>query len=551
MFRPLLCYNYPMADKIINTFQQRRQLEKAFASMAKTESELGLIQLAQSIVHQYPTKLILTTFVKHLGTVDSQLRGGLGHLATLLPTDEILPILHNVTTNRRLDPTERFNAAMIIERFLGEETAAGAMADLSDSNELAFQSLCEAVDEGKRDRHILYDYVSQLREEPEEIALIVLEQLQRLPSADRLELLRLLAQDDRPMVAIGALEYLELLDPADAGEGLLRTLHTLQFTTPPDHAQRIERHLRKLRFRGQTYRIPDASRWRALITPAEASGNQNIWFIEETDGKTGTFLSIVHNGYGGILQTMAIEQMHKEDLPPRHKIGELLSASVGIGEALVFLETPFDYGRWLVQQALTAHWNGMGWREFFDEYTLYNDLIWQFDAPKLDDDIVALYAAENTTKDAEENVTKNIAEITTQQSTIVNELLHHPVMVAWVIEVRTLLHLFNVLSQHRTNRATGDRAAGDQIGVDKTAPDGAPSNAEATISLLCELATAPGGIALLHGIQAGLKAQAGWLHIAGSPQTGQHALQIARSIDPEKPEKNLFLIELFSRVLGD
>ena len=530
-----------MTDKTITTFQQRRQLESAFIGMAKIENELGLIQLAQALVKEHPTELILPPFLKHLGTVDSQVRGGLGHLATLLPAEEIRPVLRSATANRQLDPAARFNAAMIIERFLGEEIPVGALADLNDTNELAFQSLCEAVDEGKRDRHILYEYVSQLREESEEISLIVLEQLQRLSSTDRLELLRLIAQDDRPMVAIGALEYLELIEPTDAGAGLLRTLHTLQFTIPPEHAQRVERHLRKLRFRGQPYTAPDASRWRALITPAEASGNQSIWFFEQTEEATGAFLSIILNRVGGILKTLAVEEMHKEDLPQNHAIGELFSISVGPGggQTLVFLEVPFDYGRWLVQQALSAHWEGASWRELFDEYTLYNDLIWQFEAPQLAAEITALYAYAVSENDSEKSstaqqTTEKVAEQVAAQMRVVEELLHHPVMVGWVFEVRALLSTYY-----------------DTIVSNTVASDDGPSNTKRTMTLLHELTAVPGGAEMLSGIQAGLEAQAGWLHIAGSPQTGGYALQIARSIDPEKPENNLFLLELFGRVLGE
>jgi hypothetical protein len=82
-----------MTNKIINTFQQRRQLEQAVADLA---------QVVRAIAHAFPHELILPLLVKHLDTPNGQIRGGLGHLAALLPAEEVLSALRSVAANHRL-----------------------------------------------------------------------------------------------------------------------------------------------------------------------------------------------------------------------------------------------------------------------------------------------------------------------------------------------------------------------------------------------------------------------------------------------------------------
>ncbi len=76
----------PMSDnKVLNMFQMRRQMAEAFQAMDGAANEMALIDLAHEIVDTFPTELVLNTLVKQLDTESSQLRGGLGHIATFLP----------------------------------------------------------------------------------------------------------------------------------------------------------------------------------------------------------------------------------------------------------------------------------------------------------------------------------------------------------------------------------------------------------------------------------------------------------------------------------
>ena len=125
--------------------------------MAETETEEELQAAAQAIAESYSSDLILGEIVKRLDTPNSQLRGGLGHLAALLPPEEVVPVLRSAVGDRRNGAQERITATLLLERFVGEPVPAALLSDLSQSNEVAFQSLREAVGDGKFNRHILLE----------------------------------------------------------------------------------------------------------------------------------------------------------------------------------------------------------------------------------------------------------------------------------------------------------------------------------------------------------------------------------------------------------
>src|SRR3954469_8097815 len=114
------CYNFIMPDKIIHSFQQRRQFTQDFLALGQTESEAELMERVRALLREHPADLLAATVIKHLDTTNSQLRGGLGHIASLLPPEEISPQLRSAAANRANAPQLRVTAALILERFLGE-----------------------------------------------------------------------------------------------------------------------------------------------------------------------------------------------------------------------------------------------------------------------------------------------------------------------------------------------------------------------------------------------------------------------------------------------
>lgn len=507
-----------MTDKIINSFQQRRQLNEAFSNIANTKTQAELLEAVRQITREFPSALIISTLMKFLDTKNSQMRGGLGHLATLLPPDEITGALHRTVANRNLSTQLRLNSVSILERFLGETVSPSLLGDLQDTDEIAFQSLCEAVEEGRHNRYILLEYVTQMRDEDEAVAEIVLSQIQRLPEPDQIEMLRLIAQDDRLVVARMALKQLVNLSAEKAGGNLLRALHTLQFTLPPALAQEAERALRKHKFTGNLYEAPSREGWRALMSPAEASGNQLIWlfYAPADQPDEGVYLSVVVNIELGILQMYGNEYVEITALPSPKSIGELVTMTSDAGEPVAYLEVPFEYARWLIQETLATHWEGDAAQALFGEYTLYNDLLWQFDAPQANEDLAKYF--ESTS-----NPDFNLQEL----EGAVDSVLAHPAMVSWIQAKQAVLQ---AIRKHLVFNFDNDIH-------------------EIAALLLEELSQWPDYQILITGLRNGLVLQGPWLEIAGSEKAAAQTKMIRQSFDALPPNQNPFLIQLFSHGL--
>lgn len=487
-----------MNDNIIHTFQQRRHLEQDLAAFAQTKSETELVAAAQRIVHTYPADLVLTLLTKHLETPDSQTRGGLGHLAARLPPEATLIALRAVVANRQNTPQARFTAAVIAERFLDVELPAALMSDLNNTDEVAFQSLREALDESKRDRHVLLEYVTQMQAMGEAIAFMVLGLLERIPPVDRIDLLRLIAQDSRPHVAEAALDRLERLANSEASDLALRALHTLQFTLPTALSTHAERTLRKLRFTGKRYHAPAASQWRALLSPAEPSGYQTVWLIQQPtpDSTVGAFFGFVFSIDKGIQHFFGSDRVEQSMLPAVQTVGSLVSVATDGGGTAVLLEAPFDYGRWLILRALAIQRAGNG-EPLEGEYTLYNDLFWQFDPPHLDDQVAQFFHKPGASSaPALDPMALDAATET---------LLAHPAMEGWQLQNRTV-----------------QQAMRFSQGPDRTLPV-----AEMVAFTLREMEKWPERTTLLTALEAGLRMQAGWLFYAGELETAQSAQHLA------------------------
>ncbi len=487
-----------MNDNIIHTFQQRRHLEQDLAAFAQTKTETELAAAAQRIVHTYPADLVIALLTKHLETPDSQTRGGLGHLAALLPPEETLIALRAVVANRQNNPHARFTAAVIAERFLDVELPAALMSDLNNTDEVAYQSLREALDESKRDRHVLLEYVTQMQAMNDTIAFMVLGLLERIPAPDRIDLLRLIAQDSRPHIAEAALVRLERLAGGEASDLVLRALHTLQFTLPTTLSTQAERTLRKLRFTGKRYSAPPPLQWRALLSPAEPSGYQTVWLIKQPEpaSTVGAFFGFVFSVDKGVQHFFGSDRVEQSMLPAVQTVGSMVAVATDSGDTAVLLEAPFDYGRWLVWRALARQRAGNA-EPLSGEYTLYNDLFWQFDPPQLDDQVHQFFH--------KPDMATGVAIDPTTLDAYTATLLAHPAMEGWQLQNRTV-----------------QQAMRFSQGPDRTLPV-----AEMVAFTLREMEKWPERATLLTALETGLRMQAGWLFYAGELEIAQYAQRLA------------------------
>jgi hypothetical protein len=507
-----------MSDKIIN-FQQRRQLEQAIADLARTNSELELTEAARQIVHRFPAETVLAALLKHLDTADSQLRGGLGHVAALLPSDEVSDALRSVAANRQRPPLARMTAAAITQRFLGIELPAALTQDIHDDDDAAFQSLQEAISEGKRNRHILLEYVEQMREMGEEIAFLVLDALQRLPPPDRVELLRLIAQDQRLRVARAALAALEELASGEASAAAMRSLHTLQFVLPQELSTQAERSLRKLRMAGRRYTPPSPPGWRALLSPADPNGVQTVWLLRTPEGneQLGALFGFSLNPEIGILRFFGSETGDRTALPDRQPVGNLVTVRNDGGAAMILVETPFDVGRWLVAQAGNAHLAGENQQPLPREYQLYNDLLWEFAAPVVDDAITIIWSA----KPAPVVPEPAFLQSNTQA------IFAQPVMAHWQVQSNAIIQALPASA--------------------RPAPE--LPVAETVAALMRAISQWPESAALPVALARGLRGQALWFYITGQPQLAHQAKALADALPHLSPTENPVLAQMLAASL--
>ncbi len=501
-------------NNIIHSFQQRRYLIQAIDDLANSASEPDLLARVRAIVHTYPSDLVASLLIKNLETSNSQIRGGLGHLASLLPPEEIAPALRNAAANRGNSPQSRATAALVLERFLGETLPHALLADLNQTNEVAFQSLREAVAEGVLNRHVLLEYVTQMRQTNESIAFLVLDLLERLDVHERVALLRLVAQDDRPTVAAAALQQLERLAAHDDTGDALAALYALQWMLPPDAAAHAGRVLRKLQFGGRRYTLPTAEGWRALLSPADVAGNYTIWFVRGVRQRSdGVILGFVLNHRLGIRQVFGTESLPREQVPTQQPIGQLVTVRTDAGVNAVLLEAPFDFGRHRLAAAQSVHWAQPAPQPLPGEYRLYGDRLWTFAPPVVDPDLARCV-------DDREPPSPLPSPTKLDQAAV--DLLTHPAMQGWSFNSRVFVRAAGPTAAERARLPLHDL----------------------THSILAELERNPERDNLTAALTEGLLAQAAWLHIAGSHTVAQHAHLLARCLPALPIGANPFLARL-------
>lgn len=509
----------PESNGIIHSFQQRRQLEQDLADLAATNSQAALTQGVQRMVEQYSSEVLLAAVLRHLGTSSSQLRGGLGQLCALLPLEDTATALRGVAGNRGKNPQERTTAALILERHLEQPVAAALLVDLAGTDEVPYQSLLEALEEARQNRHVLLEYVTQMQEHPVDTAFMVLRLVDRLRPGDRAELLRLIAQDARPQVAHAAIDRLAAAAAETGGELCLRSLHTLLFALAPDDASLAERHLRKLQFGGKRYQPPPDTGWQALLGPSDASGYLSVWFVRHADEADSAgadraagsasgdiWLGFILSVQGSILQFSGSEDMPRAHLPKQAASGELVTVRTSGGQNTVLLSAPFDVGRWLVRQALDARWRQppgeAGDDPLRGEYTLYNDLLWQFAAPRLPAELAEWWDHSDASRSALDTA-RDASKVADAAAILVDD----PAMEGWVRWSTAMWHNVKYRSQQ---------------------PPAVPPATLVSL-LLRELGRMPDHKALLQAMIAGLRVQTLWYAVAADQANAGHAALLARA----------------------
>lgn len=499
-------------------------MEKAVAGLADTNSEAAMAHEVERIVREYAAELVLLAVRKHLGTENSQMRGGLGRLAALLDGPETAEMLRK-EAGRRDNPTQtRLNAAMILEKFLQIEVSAGLMGDLRDPNLIVMQSLQEAVEEARSNRHVLLEYVRQMRQENQDVAYLVLELIGQLPEADQPELLRLIAYDSRKGIAEAALDSLGALRGPEVGRQSAAALHALQSTLRPELAQTAERNLRKLRLAGVRWEPGKTlDDWWALLSPSDMQGTQHLWFLGESAEDGCKLVGLRVNRGAGILGAFGAESVDRRQLPARRQVGETLSISVAPGESTVFVVVPYSYARNSLQESLEGQWQGSE-RPLPDEFTLFCPFLFECEGEA---DFGGLSSLLESGQELWEGKREELPAIAAA-------LLKHPAMASWVLPVA------------KTDAAAGE--IGRRLAGSKGARSGLGSLAGVSLEALGRLAASvvteevPRELAVQ--LRQALLAQAAWLHFGGDETLASNAVIVAESLISEPLHSHPLLLQM-------
>ena len=514
-----------MSNKIINSLQERRQVEEAVARLADLFSEPEMVQEVQKIARDHAPSLVLPAIRRHLNTDSSRLRGGLGRLAAQLGGAETVAMLRK-EAGRRDNPTQtRLTAAAILERFLQVEVSAGLMGDLRDPNLMVMQSLQEAVEEGKANRHVLLEYVRQMRQENQDVAFLVLSLIDQLAEEDQPELLRLIAYDSRTAVAEAALGQLSGLRDSATGVHSADALHTLQSSLRPELAQAAARNLRKLRLAGVRWESVPADDWWALISPCDYQGTQHLWFLGNGGGTDRKLVGLRINRIAGILEGFGSENVDGQHLPPRRQIGEMLSISLAPGENAVFLSIPYTYGRQCLQHSLESHWRAST-STLPEEFTLYCPYLFRHSLEPISPQLSSLLASGPELWAQAEN---DLPQVTMS-------LLGHPAMANWVLSTG---NMGEDISE------PGGRAEDSERGRTGLQPlAGLPMEELAKLARNVVSEEVPQELS--EQLRQALLAQAGWLHYAGHQSFARHAVCVAESLNHKQLHSHPLLLQMIA-----
>jgi hypothetical protein len=360
--------------RVLTGLMERRALEAAFGELAHITNPALQVERAQEIARQGSTAVpVLLSF---LDTADPQLRGGLGQVAARLPREEVVPALLQVARSRQQSEQARLTALTILDRFLHQPVDEALISGLRSPEALAQQSLREVLYEMARNPFSVIEYLTQLAEQPAEVARMILEAIPSMPaSPDLVTLLRMFAQGDVPSLAQGALEQLGRTRSADAALALF----CLAATLPPQRSQLAKRGLRKLQLSGILPPAPDVGNplgWRALLSPVNGAGYQVIWFIGRSSSRGyDTLFSVLTRDPDGVVGSFGSTEVPDEALPSPGPAGALHTVAQSEDmPPITFLEVAFDTGRQVVREALALNWQSGTPTPL--EYRLLNPLIW-------------------------------------------------------------------------------------------------------------------------------------------------------------------------------
>ena len=365
--------------KVLTGLMERRELEMALAELGEITDLERLTARAREIAQR--GRAVVPVLLSMLDTDDPQLRGGLGHVAANLPREQIVPALRALAQSPERSDRARLSALTILDRFLHEPIDESLLVAIRNPDQVALQSLGELVRAMERSPIAVLEYLSQLSEQPAEVAGMIINAIPQMPPSPHLvTLLYMFAQDVDPIRARQALEQLSRTRSPEAH----RALACLSIALPPSLAPLAERGLRKMRMSGVPQPPPTHQGWRGLLSPIDGSGAQLIWLIGQPiahDENHQTLIGVLVKDPEGIAVCLGSLEATDDLLPPAQTLGSLYMVPQGNnGPPVVLLEVPFDAAREVVRRGMALNW--AAGNPLPAEYRFFSAFIWETGMPQ-------------------------------------------------------------------------------------------------------------------------------------------------------------------------
>ncbi len=321
----------------------------------------------------------LSALLARLDTEDAQLRGNLAQVAKRLDREATIAALRGVARGQGYTDQARITALTLLERFLGVPVDETLLVGLQNPDGMAQQSLRELIHAMDREPAAILEYLTQLAQQPPDVARMILAAASQMPPNPHLvDLLRMLAQGENRAWAQEAITQLGRMRVPEARAAL----KALAAVLPPGPAALAERGARKLMMSGVSAQDADVgdSGWRALLSPVDGGGAQLVWFMrQDASRETGSLLAVLCSDLEGIVGSSGLAEAPDTALPPAQPLGSIYRRQPAASwTPIPLLETSWAVARGVVEQALARHWEAGTVPPL--EFRWLNPLIW---APKV------------------------------------------------------------------------------------------------------------------------------------------------------------------------
>ncbi len=376
-------------DQTRRSLQDR--LDEALLSLGALTSEEKMKARAREICTVYPEHMLLDALVSHLGSANSQLRGGLGLLAQHLPRDKTEHALLRTVLNKHLSSAARLSAVTLLQDYLDRPVQSQFVADIADTDTVVLNSMQEAFATRSQYPGVLIEYTQQFAQLDLDHRTYVLGLLSRVPPTDAAELLRFMAYHRTDGVAAAALDRLGTMASAEAEKALYILSQTLFLDV--EQMQTARTYLRRKRFQGTSLFVPPPLPDDARAMPLGFTPRGGL-LVQLAIPSTASRLLLEYDRNAGIrrLQPVAMASQNPETGTGIKLLGKtgqenLATAADPDGTLLAFCQWHLSFTLALVPDADPS-------QPYPEDFQMWAPLLWQWQPPDVPPALRELFEAD-------------------------------------------------------------------------------------------------------------------------------------------------------------